>query len=197
MACCKSCCPCCCHTGVSETWTAKTIRFVRMPLRGWFTLDVISCLPSALSYLALRNDDDDSNLDGSLGGELIASSARAVRVVRLLRLAKLLRLARIGRMAERHCEDLRDLYQGMSVLRAICTTVLMAHWTACFWHSFGVDGFETCTPASTEGCSWFEKSTLKQLGSEDDRLWDRYCTSLYWSATTLTTVGYGDVTPVT
>eukprot|EP01043_Picozoa_sp_COSAG02_P075809 COSAG02_NODE_15804_length_1139_cov_1.737500_2_plen_305_part_01 len=128
----------------------------------------------------------------------MVGSTRAIRILRLLRLAKLLRLARIGRLLDKYCEDLREFYQAMAVFRAVCLTIAMAHWTACAWHFLAVQAVENCIAPSTEGCtSWFQTSLLPDLGSDTDSLRDRYYTSLYWSATTLTTVGYGDVTPTT
>ena len=54
-------------------------------------------------------------------------------------------------------------------------------------------------------CIWFyvasiskeDKNWLRNFDYADDDLFDRYMASLYYTYTTLTTTGYGDIVPVT
>lgn len=62
-------------------------------------------------------------------------------------------------------------------------TVFAVHCAGCFYYLLAARNHD---PAET----WMGKSILQQS------LWIRYVTSLYWSITTLTTVGYGDLHPV-
>jgi len=91
----------------------------------------------------------------------------ATRILRLLRLLRLTRLAQVMQKIGR-----ADII-NTSVLRMIFFTFWMAlimHWSACIWMALGGNAAET--PESY-----------------------RYLRSLYWSVTTITTIGFGDITP--
>ncbi|XP_030552895.2 potassium channel AKT1-like isoform X2 [Rhodamnia argentea] len=66
---------------------------------------------------------------------------------------------------------------------SVSVTVFAVHCAGCFYYLLAARNHD---PAGT----WMGKSILQQS------LWIRYVTSLYWSITTLTTVGYGDLHPV-
>ncbi len=72
---------------------------------------------------------------------------------------------------------------AIRMLHLVLGIFLIDHWVACFW--FFIGEF-----AKGSGESWFLSSSL-----QDASLTTKYLKSLYWSITTLTTVGYGDITP--
>lgn len=106
----------------------------------------------------------------------------------------------------------------LKVLKAILLTLALSHLVACAWHWIGanlatctsdIDGGNqnltaicendflaggsvraSCSPATCQYNTWFN-GYLR----DDDPLATRYVTSIYWATTTLSTVGYGDVTP--
>lgn len=63
---------------------------------------------------------------------------------------------------------------------------IVAHWIACFFWTIGKNELE-----KSEDC-WIRRANI-----QDAELFDQYITALYWSFTTMTTVGYGDTFPVT
>ncbi len=67
-------------------------------------------------------------------------------------------------------------------------TLFVCHCAACFYYLLAVR-----YPKSREGQTWLG-AILPDFRQES--LWVLYVTSIYWSITTLTTVGYGDLHPV-
>jgi hypothetical protein len=78
----------------------------RRYLRGWFSIDFVSCIPVDYITMAMESSSDSEE------GE--KSNFRAFKVLRLFRLSKMLRLARIQRILQRY-EDLEFVqnYAGM------------------------------------------------------------------------------------
>ncbi len=116
------------------------------------------------------------DLLATLPFELLATGAfseghRALRMVRLMRLSRLLKLARLHRLS-RDWHTNRVLNQ--SLVRLIFFgfwIVLISHWLACGW-------------IFLEGVP------------KDEPFPAQYLDAIYWTVTTLTTVGYGDITPI-
>jgi hypothetical protein len=67
-------------------------------------------------------------------------------------------------------------------------TVFVCHCAACFYYRLAARH-----PRNRDAETWLG-ATLPNF--REDSLWTRYVTSIYWSITTLTTVGYGDLHPV-
>lgn len=73
--------------------------------------------------------------------------------------------------------DMFDLFS------LIIKTLCMAHIIACIWHAIGYYNIE------------FNASWLSIDGRKDLPIFNRYIMSLYWAFTTISTVGYGDISP--
>ena len=61
--------------------------------------------------------------------------------------------------------------------------LLLSHFIGCIWIFVG----RTVHDEKVKGDSWIES------GAEDLNIWELYLMSLYFSMTTITTVGYGDI----
>lgn len=140
-------------------------------MTGWFALDAVAAIPWSW-----------------IGDSTAAQMTRSLKVVRLVRLARLLRLAKLRQIteaAEMFMEGkyLAELIMGFGkVLLLLCA---VAHWCACFWHAVG----------NEEG-GWV-REIEKSFVAGEDPMFVRYTWSLYFTLTTLTTVGYGDIKPET
>lgn len=169
--------------------------------RGWFLLDFLSCLPVTYISLAMSNANEGA------GREL-----KMLKMFRMLRLAKLLRLARIKRLLKRLEEQYRFLAKGSRIVVIVASILFTAHLVACTWHLAGSSKVQMIGTDRLSGELVREKPWVMEMyggignGATDDPDFEsglqvstltRYLDALYYSVTTLTTVGYGDRVPST
>jgi hypothetical protein len=112
---------------------------------------------------------------------------RIPRLYKLFRLTKLLRMLKImkGKNVSRMTKYFLDKFKIDSNIERfiifIFTFLILNHLSACFWYM--IAKFDDFSP----DC-W-----VTRLGFIDESSYDLYIISLYWTLTTVTTVGYGDI----
>ncbi|CAI0543058.1 unnamed protein product [Linum tenue] len=134
--------------------------------RTWLALDVISIIPSELAWKL---------------------SPKPFRSYGLFNMLRLWRLRRVSSLFSRLEKDRNYNYFWVRCAKLICVTLFAVHCAGCFYYLIAA---RYHNPERT----WIGAS----LGNNflERGLWIRYVTSMYWSITTLTTVGYGDLHPV-
>ncbi|KAI4344080.1 hypothetical protein L6164_011352 [Bauhinia variegata] len=122
-----------------------------------------------------------SSIPSELERKMLPESLRSYNLFSMLRLWRLRRVSALFRRLEK---DRKYNYFWIRCAKLICVTLFAVHCAACFYYLIAARYHDP-------GKTWF--------GTEDfleHSLGTRYVTSVYWSITTLTTVGYGDLHPV-
>eukprot|EP00854_Cymbomonas_tetramitiformis_P021260 gene21260-25546_t len=104
----------------------------------------------------------------------------------LLGLFRLMRLNRLYQFFKGLESDFRFSYYSVIFFKFLTLVFLIGHWAACFF--FLLAKKEHFTEDTWVG--------MMHPSLENDAVNTQYIASLYWAFTTLTTVGYGDVSPV-
>ena len=149
-------------------------------LHGWFSIDFVSSVPWGLLI------------------EDVASSAKLLRVGKALKAIKLVRLSKVFKFTQNsvyatHLEELclnKTVMAVFTMIKFTLGTVFLCHILACFWAlvSYSTPEGET---------SWIMFYSDKNEHGEDTKpleAWPAhraYIACIYWTMTTLTTVGYG------
>uniref|UniRef100_A0A3B3CQI2 Ion transport domain-containing protein n=1 Tax=Oryzias melastigma TaxID=30732 RepID=A0A3B3CQI2_ORYME len=149
-------------------------RIAKHYIKGWFPIDLFAAVPFDL--LIFRSGSDEM-----------------ATLTSLLKTARLLRLVRVARKLDRYSE-----YGAAVLFLLMCTFVLIAHWLACIWYAIGF----VERPYTDNG--WLD-NLAEQLGkvyNETDStsgpsVKDKYVTALYFTLSSLTSVGFGNVSPNT
>ncbi|XP_061853463.1 potassium voltage-gated channel subfamily H member 2 isoform X3 [Colius striatus] len=140
--------------------------------KGWFLIDMVAAIPFDLLIFG-------------------SGSEETTTLIGLLKTARLLRLVRVARKLDRYSE-----YGAAVLFLLMCTFALIAHWLACIWYAIGnVEG---------QRIGWLHslgEQIGKPLNASDPRrgptIKDKYVTALYFTFSSLTSVGFGNVSPNT
>ncbi|CAI2348759.1 unnamed protein product [Caenorhabditis sp. 36 PRJEB53466] len=145
--------------------------------KGWFIIDMVAAVPFDL-LLVSTNSDETTTLIG------------------LLKTARLLRLVRVARKLDRYSE-----YGAAVLLLLMATFALIAHWLACIWYAIG------SAELSHKEYTWLHQlakqlaqpytSTNGTIPTGGPTLKSRYVTSLYFTLSTITSIGFGNVSATT
>ncbi|XP_057787651.1 potassium channel AKT1-like isoform X2 [Salvia miltiorrhiza] len=140
-------------------------KIARKYATSWLAFDVISTIPSELIWYI---------------------SPRPLREYGLFNMLRLWRLRRVSALFARMEKNRNFNYFWVRCAKLICVTVFSVHCAGCFNYLLAAHNDD---PTNT----WIGKSMPPGVDFRQLSLWFRYVTSMYWSITTLSTVGYGDL----
>ncbi|KAK1641544.1 hypothetical protein QYE76_059349 [Lolium multiflorum] len=124
--------------------------------------------------------DVASTVPTELSRRILPTDIRSYGFFGMLRLW---RLRRVGALFSSMEKDRKFSYFWVRCLKLIAVTLFAVHCAACFYYLLA-DRYPN--PADT----WISTS---MPNFHNESIWHRYVASMYWSITTLTTVGYGDM----
>nr|DAD33865.1 TPA_asm: hypothetical protein HUJ06_012716 [Nelumbo nucifera] len=130
----------------------------------WFIFDVCSTAP--IQPLSLLFTDSSSSLS-----------------LKVLSMLRLWRLRRVSSLFARLEKDIRFDYFWTRCTKLVSVTLFAVHCAGCFNYLIA-DRYPN--PKRT----WIGAA---MPNFKEESLWNRYVTAMYWSITTLTTTGYGDL----
>lgn len=147
---------------------------VKHYVKGWFLLDLLAAIPFDLMFLFNRFSKLNTDV---------------LRHLLTLKLTRLLRLARLLQKIDRYSQ-----YSGMVLALFMSMFALLAHWLACAWYFIGE------TELQKNG-NW-TVGWLYELGERIEQpvsisnppdTFTAYVTALYFTCSSLTSVGFGNV----
>ncbi|XP_025096460.1 potassium voltage-gated channel subfamily H member 6-like isoform X3 [Pomacea canaliculata] len=147
--------------------------------KGWFLIDVVAAIPFDLLLFGSETDETTT-------------------LIGLLKTARLLRLVRVARKLDRYSE-----YGAAVLLLLMATFALIAHWLACIWYAIG-NMERNMAQGGQPRIGWLDelaRQTRQHYNVSDvnsgPTIKSKYVTALYFTFSSLTSVGFGNVSPNT
>uniref|UniRef100_A0A3B5AID3 Potassium voltage-gated channel subfamily H member 7-like n=1 Tax=Stegastes partitus TaxID=144197 RepID=A0A3B5AID3_9TELE len=164
------------YVNINEEVVSHPAKIAIHYFKGWFLIDMVAAIPFDLLIFGSGSDETTT-------------------LIGLLKTARLLRLVRVARKLDRYSE-----YGAAVLILLMCIFALIAHWLACIWYAIG----NVERPYLDHKIGWLDNlgvSIGKKYNYTDPSsgpsIKDKYVTALYFTFSSLTSVGFGNVSPNT
>lgn len=161
----------------NEILVIKRSKIILKYLKGWLLIDFTCWFPFELIFGA--------------SGQSSKMLLRLSRIPKLYRLFRISRLMRVFSNNFQHelmekFQELLNLKSSMvRLLKTFISIIICVHIFSCFWY------------LSAKLNDFSPETWVVRLNYQDSDVATLYITCLYWTITTLSTCGYGDITPST
>lgn len=162
-----------------SAYVAVRWRIMKRYLTSWFLVDLLSFFPLSLCLTAVLSSQGASSSN--------LTTIQLLKSLRLVRLLKLFQTVNIPKTLSVLEESLNINANALSLATTILQVLLISHMVCCLWWGL-------CTAISTS--TWYDDTAMVYDTLRLSPFSDQYIASLYFSITTLTTTGYGDIIPV-
>jgi CRP-like cAMP-binding protein len=201
-------------------WVQNKNKIARHYLKGWFLVDLVSVIPfwaitmdvqDPMGRFAAQRAAAEAAAEalekaggGSSGTSQLTRGIVLFRVVKLFRMLKLARVFKAARVFQRVMLDVlmnkfEWTYAALKMLKLFALLCVYAHWQACIWGLVSTymdaDGY----PNWISDFKGYYATVHGKVADGSDAMptgLEIYVAALYWSVMTLTSIGYGEMTPV-
>lgn len=149
-------------------------------LKGWLFIDVVTCIPFEYFF--------DNSINTSTNGIKSNKILRVLKITKIYRILRFLKMLRFSRLFKKlkflsSFQDFLNINYGISkMIGFLFIFVITLHIYACLFYYVAI--------LYNENNNWIVKKNLL-----DDSNFRKYLHSIYFTVTTIFTVGFGDITP--
>jgi ABC-type multidrug transport system fused ATPase/permease subunit len=175
---------------------------------GWFFINLLACIPGTL-ISELKFDKYNKTHSEQISEEQMDDAVKSrASLFFLLELFKLCRLARFKKLINQS-QFISRLWETINVETALAMKfmfliALISHWIACLWGLIAfIEAGSYSADQMTGTVNWignwyggsYVEGGLNPIGWQN--YMDRYWLCLFWAIQSITSIGYGNIAPVT
>lgn len=174
--------------------------------KAWLPIDAVSSIPSEMVERIFKATSGGTQSNDNLA---VLSQLRIIRILRLTKLLRLLRIRQLMEDIELRVPSMRTVF---GLFRLLFMMMILAHVQACVFFAVAKQNIGNswvskyhsgCCETNLNFVTGAQQAAMEAAGDIEEcfsaadmpSLEVLYTNAIYWSFTTLTSVGYGEITP--